>query len=289
MLVAQRTSRSLPELTLGDSGWLAWAVSGKPQRVNGSFAFVSASLVLHVLFAVALSGEPEVQAQPLAMQAEILIDAPDVVEAPEPPAPEPEPLPEPEPKVRAASNPPPPEPPAQPPVEQEPEQEASQEEPPDVMDNPYADPNFDFSYRRPSEPGGSGTKSVARRARPAPAPSAKAFGIGDGKQDAKLRAERARLLKQWRARVNAVISRLAGRDYPRRARQLRQEGTALLALVIDPSGAVTGVSVTRSSGHPLLDRAALSGASAVRRVPAPPPEVGWRTSALPVPIAFRLQ
>ena len=50
--------------------------------------------------------------------------------------------------------------------------------------------------------------------------------------------------------------------YPEEARRRGQQGTVLLQLVVDASGAVRDAGVLHSSGHPLLDDAALE---AVRR------------------------
>lgn len=46
--------------------------------------------------------------------------------------------------------------------------------------------------------------------------------------------------------------------YPRRAVELRAEGEALIGARLDPSGAPHDVRVLRSSGHPMLDHAALA-------------------------------
>jgi protein TonB len=45
--------------------------------------------------------------------------------------------------------------------------------------------------------------------------------------------------------------------YPRRAIEMRAQGEALIGALLDPSGTPHDVRVLRSSGHPLLDRAAL--------------------------------
>ncbi|MDX6766228.1 MAG: TonB family protein [Candidatus Methylacidiphilales bacterium] len=56
--------------------------------------------------------------------------------------------------------------------------------------------------------------------------------------------------------------------YPEQARRQRQEGVVLLRLSITADGSVQEVSVQRSSGHPLLDRAAMKAAQRYRFQPA---------------------
>jgi protein TonB len=45
--------------------------------------------------------------------------------------------------------------------------------------------------------------------------------------------------------------------YPRRAIEMRAQGEALIGALLDPSGTPHDVRVLRSSGHQMLDRAAL--------------------------------
>ena len=51
-------------------------------------------------------------------------------------------------------------------------------------------------------------------------------------------------------------------DYPLPCKRRREEGIVLLSVVVQPDGLPSAISLNRSSGHPLLDRAALD---AVRR------------------------
>jgi TonB family protein len=52
--------------------------------------------------------------------------------------------------------------------------------------------------------------------------------------------------------------------YPRAAYLRKLEGTVVLIMLVDPDGAVTEVEVIQSSGHRLLDRAALVAARGYR-------------------------
>jgi protein TonB len=75
--------------------------------------------------------------------------------------------------------------------------------------------------------------------------------------------------------------------YPESARRRGQEGTAYVRLSVDAEGEVTAASISKSSGHPLLDASALKAASRWKFAPA-------RTGGQPVgtevivPIRFKL-
>jgi protein TonB len=56
--------------------------------------------------------------------------------------------------------------------------------------------------------------------------------------------------------------------YPRRARQLEQEGEALIRVKLDPRGNAAEVLVWKSSGFALLDAAAMTAVRGWRFVPA---------------------
>jgi protein TonB len=76
--------------------------------------------------------------------------------------------------------------------------------------------------------------------------------------------------------------------YPRRAIDLGLEGEVLVRARIDEAGDPLEPAVWRSSGHPLLDRAAIE---AVRRWRFKPALRNGRavTAIVQVPISFRLQ
>lgn len=56
--------------------------------------------------------------------------------------------------------------------------------------------------------------------------------------------------------------------YPEQARLQKLEGTVLLIVSVDEAGHVTSANVSRSSGHPILDRAALGAVRSWRFSPA---------------------
>ncbi len=68
--------------------------------------------------------------------------------------------------------------------------------------------------------------------------------------------------------------------YPAYARRRGMEGVVEVEITVDETGAVTALRVARSSGHPLLDKAALRGLADVRFAPA-------RRNGMAVPHTFR--
>lgn len=76
-------------------------------------------------------------------------------------------------------------------------------------------------------------------------------------------------------------------EYPRQARVRRWEGTAIVEARVSPAGVPLGVELHASSGHDVLDHAALAAVRAWRFAPA---RRGGRAveSAVRVPVTFRL-
>ncbi len=70
-------------------------------------------------------------------------------------------------------------------------------------------------------------------------------------------------------------------EYPEQARREGREGTVLLAVALGEDGAAAQVTVVRTSGSPLLDRAAAAAARLARYLPA-------RSGGLPVPSTRRV-
>jgi TonB family protein len=78
------------------------------------------------------------------------------------------------------------------------------------------------------------------------------------------------------------------RDYPLRARRLRQEGTAEVVVKVGADGKVKDITVTRSSGHRLLDEEAVERVRSVLPLPKAPPDLRGREFSIQVPISFKL-
>lgn len=76
-------------------------------------------------------------------------------------------------------------------------------------------------------------------------------------------------------------------DYPLPSRRRREEGIVLLTVVVQASGSPSAISLSRSSGHPLLDRAALEAVRHWTFEPARAANVPV-TSSVVVPVRFSL-
>ena len=90
------------------------------------------------------------------------------------------------------------------------------------------------------------------------------------------------------AKVGADFARKPGLEYPRLARREEWEGTVILRAQVLPNGKVGTVTVQKSSGHSVLDDAAVSAAKTWSFVPATQggnPVAG----AVTFPVQFKLQ
>jgi len=79
----------------------------------------------------------------------------------------------------------------------------------------------------------------------------------------------------------ATAEKIKQEYYPREAIARGLEGDVVVLLILKPSGAVTGAMVATSSGHAILDEAALAAAMRITRLPA-------GLSQLLLPVQFRL-
>jgi protein TonB len=90
------------------------------------------------------------------------------------------------------------------------------------------------------------------------------------------------------AKVGADFARKPGLEYPRLAKREEWEGTVILRAQVLPNGRVGAVSIQKSSGHSVLDEAAVSAAKTWSFVPATQggsPVAGTVT----FPVQFKLQ
>lgn len=91
----------------------------------------------------------------------------------------------------------------------------------------------------------------------------------------------------YRSKLGAWLAK--HKKYPRRARRLRMEGTAVLFFVMDRNGQVLQWEIHHSSGHKLLDEAVVKMIKRANPMPALPPDVKMQRLRLTVPINFELQ
>ncbi len=125
------------------------------------------------------------------------------------------------------------------------------------------------SGKRPSKPQAAATRS-ATDAPAAAAPRIAGAAAGSGVSPAR-----------WQSRVDAHLNR-----YKRYPGATRGVGTATVSFTINPGGDVLAVSLSRSSGNPAFDNAAVELVRRASPVPAPPPEIAKSRMNLVVPIRY---
>jgi len=76
------------------------------------------------------------------------------------------------------------------------------------------------------------------------------------------------------------------KEYPRRAQQRRQEGVVLLFIAIDRGGRVLEARIEQSSGHDLLDQAALDMLERAAPLPPVPDDMPQQRLEIVVPVQF---
>lgn len=124
---------------------------------------------------------------------------------------------------------------------------------------------------RPAEPAPQRTEAAAPRPQPVqPAPQPRSSGPDS-----------------WEGRLLAQLNK--HRRYPRRAQALRQQGVPYIRFVIDREGRVLSSTLERSSGHPDLDREAVSLPKRAQPLPRPPEDRPGATLELVVPVEFFLR
>ena len=95
----------------------------------------------------------------------------------------------------------------------------------------------------------------------------------------------AAYLDAWRAKVE----RVGNMNYPKQAQDKRLSGNLLLDVAINPDGSLHSIKVLRSSGHPVLDRAA----QRIVRMASPfaplPKEIRKNTDVLHIPRVWQFK
>lgn len=76
--------------------------------------------------------------------------------------------------------------------------------------------------------------------------------------------------------------------YPMGARRARIEGVVKLKITVNAQGQIMDVKVITSSGHSMLDEAAVSSVRSLKQMPPLPPELGWQSKSYVVPFRYRL-
>lgn len=86
-----------------------------------------------------------------------------------------------------------------------------------------------------------------------------------------------------------VLLRSINPEYPSEARANHLEGDVLLRITISVEGKVSNVEVAESSGHDILDEAAVNAVSKWRFIPARADNGQTIVSSVDIPIVFRLR
>ena len=94
--------------------------------------------------------------------------------------------------------------------------------------------------------------------------------------------------------VDSYLSRLSRHlarfyEYPRRARRLGQEGTPVIVFEFRRDGTLIGHSLRDSSGHGLLDDAALEMLAQAAPLPEVPDTMNGQSFTYALPVRFRLR
>lgn len=86
----------------------------------------------------------------------------------------------------------------------------------------------------------------------------------------------------WKQQVQTLVR--ANFTYPRSAQVRGDQGLAVIRVDLAVDGNITGVTLTKSSGSPILDREAVRIAQKIKRFPAPP----RGTTNISLPISWQL-
>jgi len=106
----------------------------------------------------------------------------------------------------------------------------------------------------------------------------------NGRKEARSRDGGTRAASNYKGKVVAKLRR--AKRYPSKARRRSLAGTAHVAFTISRSGAVSAIRLTRSSGHALLDQAALDMVRRAAPMPEFPRDITVARMNLQVPVRF---
>ncbi|MCA0405603.1 MAG: TonB family protein [Proteobacteria bacterium] len=97
--------------------------------------------------------------------------------------------------------------------------------------------------------------------------------------------EAKRRMEEWQKKLFAHVVKF--KRYPHEARGRRLSGEAQVSFALDAQGGVSALKLARSSGHGVLDAAALDWMTRASPLPAPPPQAVGREFALPMKFAVQ--
>jgi TonB family protein len=92
-------------------------------------------------------------------------------------------------------------------------------------------------------------------------------------------------LQDWTRHIVALFA--SNRQYPTDSHRAREEGVAMVTFQVAADGHVSAIRLSRTSGYPRLDQAAVD---LVRRSsPLPPPPASVQTTPVTLPVRFSLR
>lgn len=97
--------------------------------------------------------------------------------------------------------------------------------------------------------------------------------------------DRKGMLKGYMKQLSRAVRK--NYKYPRAAERAGLEGKVLVSITLDASGKIIAVKLARSSGHEILDKAALDAARSVGSLPPAPDALGWGQRSVKIPFRFK--
>lgn len=130
-------------------------------------------------------------------------------------------------------------------------------------------------------------EAPSRAAMPPPAAGArKQRAVATARQKG-LEQERRAQVAAWQRKVALALDAL--KTYPEAARPDRAEGRAVLVFAIDRHGRVRSARLAESTGHALLDEAALAILNRAGRLPPPPAHMNGTRFEMAMPVNYRVR
>ncbi len=114
--------------------------------------------------------------------------------------------------------------------------------------------------------------------------STSARSNANGRVDAKTNDGGVKAASNYKGKVVAKLRR--AKRYPKKAQRKKLTGTARVAFTISRSGSVSGIRISRSSGHAILDQAALEMVKRASPMPKFPGDIPQARMTLQVPVRF---